>query len=518
MIIDIKTLILLSVVINMVNFCVMVILWRQYRKYFAGLSSLMAYMIAATTGCFLILLRGLIPDFLSIVLGNTFIIMGALFVLIGFEQFFGIKGRHIYNYILVVGFMCVITYYSLVQPNYMARDISFSATLMLLNLQCFWLLFHRVDLRFRKIARLPEIAFLIYVAVNCGRIILLLIFPIQKSDFFEFAIVDAVSITLYIMLGVFVTMSSILLVSRRLLEEVQTEKDKYNTIFHSSPNAIILTRFSDGEIFEVNDGFTRITGHLASDVIGKKTTDINLWCNEEGRLRILNEISRGNEVREFETQFQDKLGNTLTGLLSSKILMINQEKSILTSVSDITEMSLMKRKLQDMALHDSLTGLANRTLFFDRFEIAKANAQRANNKLAVISLDADLLKSINDHWGHDAGDKVLIAISNRLSNLLRKGDTIARFGGDEFMVLLTELSNKDCVAEVAAKMNELISQPINIGEGIVKVTVSIGIALFPEDGTDLIDILMKKSDKAMYQVKENGRGNFQFYSDLKSIS
>ena len=215
---DIKTLIFMNFVINLVNTSVMAIIWHQYRKHFAGLLFLLIDMILQTTGFFLILLRGSIPDFISIVLANTLIMTGALLVLIGLEQFFGIKKRHSCNFILVAISACILTYYSLIQANLTAREIIVSTTVVLINAQCFWFLFHRLDPGFRKIAKLPMLVFLAYIAVNCSRIILLVFFPIQTSEFFKAGLVDSVAMAMYITLSVFVTMSFILLVSRRLLE------------------------------------------------------------------------------------------------------------------------------------------------------------------------------------------------------------------------------------------------------------------------------------------------------------
>ncbi len=513
MILDIKTLIFLNFVINLVNTSVMAIIWHQYRKHFAGLLLLLVDMILQTTGFFLVLLRGSIPDLISIVLANTFIMAGALFVLIGLEQFFGIKKRHACNFILVAISGCILTYYSLIEVNLTIREISISATLAIMGGQCFWLLFHRLDPGFRKIAKLPMIVFLTFIAVNCGRIILLTIFPMQTREFFKAGLLDSVAMAMYITLSVLVTMSFILLVSRRLLDEVQNEKEKYNTAFNSSPYAILLTRLSDGKIFEVNDGFINITGYRPSDVIGKTTTDANFWLKEEDRLMVADELAKGNEVNEVEMQFRNKRGDVLTGILSSKMIIANNEKCILTSVSDITEISKMRKKLHDMAMRDALTGLPNRILFYDRFIIAKANAQRGDKSVAIVSLDVDHLKSINDHFGHDAGDKVLVTSGNRLSGLLRATDTVARFGGDEFMILITEISNKNDADKIVKKINECLSRPISIGEHTVRVTASTGIALYPEDGSD-IDDLIKKSDQEMYRVKENRRNNIQFFSYL----
>lgn len=301
------------------------------------------------------------------------------------------------------------------------------------------------------------------------------------------------------------------LVSRRLLEDVKTEKEKYNTTFNSSPYAIMLTRLSDGKIFEVNTGFVLISGYQPAEVIGKTSLEMDLWIRAEDRRVITTALAEGHEVNAVEMQFQAKNGRLITGIVSSKIIIAHGEKCLVTSISDITEMNAIKNQLLALATHDSLTGLPNRILFYDRFEIAKAGAQRNNQKIAVISLDVDHLKEINDGFGHDAGDKVLVTISNRVSAVLRKMDTFARFGGDEFMILLTEVDTDTVVAQIAEKIQAAVAVPIDHGKNSIRVTASTGIALYPNDGSE-IDELIKKSDQVMYHVKNNGRNNVQFYN------
>jgi PAS domain S-box-containing protein len=244
-------------------------------------------------------------------------------------------------------------------------------------------------LNFRRIARFTGITLLSYVFVSFFRIILLVVFPNQTNEFFKSGLLDSIAITLYLLLSSLFTMSLILLVSRRLLAEVQTEKEKYNSTFNSSPYAIMLTRMADGKIFDVNEGFVSFAGYQPSEVMGKTTLSTNLWVKDEDCLIVVNELSKGYEVRDLEMQFRNKSGSIITGLLSAKLIVVNNEKCVLTSISDITEMCKMRQELHDLAMHDVLTGLPNRKLFYDRFEIARANAQRENEKIAIISMDID---------------------------------------------------------------------------------------------------------------------------------
>lgn len=507
---DIKTIVLINLIVNLVNAGVMIIIWHQYKKYFNGLSLLLMDMIFQFVGYLLIALRGVIPDLFSMVFAVTFLIVGALFVLLGLERFFNQPRRNILNYWTITIFVVFLSYFSLIQNNLGIREIIISAMLIVINSQSCWLIYRRIDRHYRQMAKITATVLLGYVLVSALRIIFLIIYTPQTSDFFETGLVDAVALICYLTLSIMITMSISNMVSRRLLEDVQTEKEKYNATFNSSPYAIMLTRFSDGKVFEVNEGFVIISGYEPTEVIGKTSLEMELWVRDEDRLIITNALAEGHEVSQVEMKFRAKNGHLITGIVSSKMIMAHGEKSIITSFSDITEMNDIKNKLLDLATHDGLTGLANRILFYDRFEIAKVNAEKNCRKIAVISMDVDYLKAINDRFGHDGGDKVLVTISQRITSLLRETDTFARFGGDEFMILLTEIETLDAVAHIADEILASVSEPIDLGKERVTVTVSTGIALYPDDDND-INLLVKKSDQVMYQVKSNGRNNVCFY-------
>ena len=517
MIFDIKTLILLNFVINIINAGSIAIIWHQYRKRFAGISLWLVNMTLQAVGLSLIFLRDVVADFVAIVLSNTLLIAGAVILLIGMERFIGKKSSQIHNYSLLVAYVCLNTYYFSISPNMTMREILISAMIVIIFSQICWLLLRRVALDLRYVTRITGVVLGCYVVVSLVRMILLIIFPLQTSDFFKSGLIDSLSITSYIMISVCFTISMILMVNRRLLGEVQAQEEKFTIAFHSSPYVIMITRSSDGGIIEVNDGFVNIIGHQYADVIGKTTIDLCIWAKDEDRVAIVNELSKDNKVQGVEFQFRKKSGSMMTGLFSAKIIMINNEKCILSSISDITELSQMKQMLQDMATHDALTGLPNRRLFYDRFNIALANAQRKNKKLAVVSLDLDKFKTINDKLGHDAGDKVLIEAAGRLTSFLRKIDTVARFGGDEFVLLLGEINHKDDAIKVIQKILNGFRQSFIIGEHKLNLSASIGIALYPEDGSDIND-LIKKSDEALYYIKDNGRDNYQFYAEFTSIT
>jgi diguanylate cyclase (GGDEF)-like protein/PAS domain S-box-containing protein len=182
-------------------------------------------------------------------------------------------------------------------------------------------------------------------------------------------------------------------------------------------------------------------------------------------------------------------------------------------IRDITERTYAEEQIKHLAYHDALTNLPNRLLFKDRLTVALSHAQREGARLAVLFLDLDRFKVINDSLGHNIGDQLLQAVAARVQACVRDSDTVARLGGDEFTVLLPRLNRSDDAAPVASKIIEAIRYPFHIEGREFFITTSIGISLFPEDGTDA-ESLIKNADTAMYQAKEVGRDNYQLFNAL----
>ena len=182
-------------------------------------------------------------------------------------------------------------------------------------------------------------------------------------------------------------------------------------------------------------------------------------------------------------------------------------------IHDITERKQIEEKIRQMAYHDSLTGLPNRKLFSDRWRVALAQSQRNQQKAGIVMLDLDNFKSVNDTLGHDVGDLLLQAAADRLSSALRKGDTVARFGGDEYVLIIPDLKVIEDTIPVAQKIVDSFRKPFLIDTHQLVVTTSIGIAVYPSDGTD-VEILLKNADTAMYQAKQAGLTRYKLYTEV----
>jgi diguanylate cyclase (GGDEF)-like protein len=184
-------------------------------------------------------------------------------------------------------------------------------------------------------------------------------------------------------------------------------------------------------------------------------------------------------------------------------------------IRDITERINAEQEIRKLAYHDALTGLPNRVLFNERSILAEAHARRNKKKMGVLSLDLDHFKEINDTLGHDIGDQLLQVVGQRLINLVREEDIVARMGGDEFIILLQEIEHAKDVVATSRKILEALRYPFVFGGHNLHVTTSVGVAIYPEDGQDM-HTLLKNADIALYKAKEAGRDNCQMYAQSVS--
>jgi diguanylate cyclase (GGDEF)-like protein/PAS domain S-box-containing protein len=276
-----------------------------------------------------------------------------------------------------------------------------------------------------------------------------------------------------------------------------------------------------------NKAIEEMTGISAAEMIGKgdyaytipfygearpQLMDLVFLDHEEIAARYSNITREGDSL--MAEAFCSALYNNKGAWIFAKASPLHDQHGNIIGaieiVRDITAQKQAEEKIQQMAYHDSLTGLPNRKLFSDRLAIALAQAQRNQRGVAVAMLDLDNFKNVNDTLGHDVGDLLLKAAAERLSAELRKGDTVARFGGDEFVLILPDLKGMEDAIQVAQKIVESFRKPFLIDTHQLIVTTSIGIAVYPHDGTDE-GILLKNADIAMYQVKQTGRNRYQLY-------
>ena len=283
-------------------------------------------------------------------------------------------------------------------------------------------------------------------------------------------------------------------------------------IIEASLDGIMITD-EWGKIISVNPAFTRVTGYQEDEVLGQRSHILSsgkhssdfyqtLWSNilEKGVWQ--GEIWNKRKNTEVYPQWL-----TIIDISES----VDKNKVFAAIFSDISERKLAEKRIENLAFYDELTQLPNRRLFYDRVEMALATAYRKKNKIALCFIDLDYFKEVNDNFGHRMGDKLLKSFAKRLTESSKEGDTIARIGGDEFTLLLTDMREVDHICKACNRIVERLSQPYNIEGHTLNITTSIGIAVYPEDGTNEEE-LMKNADIAMYRAKDIGRNSFQLFT------
>jgi diguanylate cyclase (GGDEF)-like protein/PAS domain S-box-containing protein len=294
---------------------------------------------------------------------------------------------------------------------------------------------------------------------------------------------------------------------------VAEEELKFAGIVYANSIEGVLVTDAQGTILTVNPAFVEITGYGAEETIGKNP-------------RILRSDHQGEEF--FHTMWEQLLtlgrwrgeiwNRRLNGeayLQQTTITMVRddagQPKNYVAVFSDITDLRAKEEKIRHQAYHDALTGLPNRLLFQDRLQQAISHASRQHWKVAVMFLDLDRFKIINDTLGHNVGDSLLQSVSERLAQCLRQEDTVSRFGGDEFVILVSEARDRLLIERIAQKITEAFGRPFSIDGHELNITTSIGISVYPDHSADP-GVLLKSADTAMYWAKDCGRNNYQLYS------
>lgn len=263
-----------------------------------------------------------------------------------------------------------------------------------------------------------------------------------------------------------------------------------------------------GIFTKISPACLNVWGYRPSELIGRHISEVMPPTVLKPMKEMLKTAFSGQTVTDFENECCRKNGSLVTMNWSAFVSELGDV--VFCVAHDITMRKQMEIQTWHKAYHDSLTELPNRLLFHDRLEVAVAMAQREKAILAVMFMDLDRFKAVNDTLGHDAGDALLKEVADRLRICLRRSDTVARLGGDEFTILLPKIAQADDAALVARKINEALNVPWVWGDQQVRISGSLGIAIFPRDASEP-DELLKNADTAQYQIKAHGKNGFQFF-------
>ena len=304
---------------------------------------------------------------------------------------------------------------------------------------------------------------------------------------------------------------------------LKTSEEKFAKAFHSSPDAITISDYATGCYLEVNDGFTRLTGYSSAEVIGRSPYELGIWDDNSKRQAMLDELQEKGRISNREVLGRSRRGELLNVEVSIEPITLNDTACLLLTARDISQLKTAQAQVRHLAYHDPLTNLPNRALLMDRLSQQSNRLKGHTQRGALLFLDLDHFKHINDSLGHPVGDAVLKIITARLEASVRSEDTVARLGGDEFVVLLSGLEGSldtvtQAVRTTADTLRELLAEPMFLDGQRLQVTPSIGIALIPDHGSSPADLL-KRADIALYRAKDSGRNTTQiFHPDMQAAA
>jgi diguanylate cyclase (GGDEF)-like protein/PAS domain S-box-containing protein len=296
-------------------------------------------------------------------------------------------------------------------------------------------------------------------------------------------------------------------VARRMTASLRSSEAKLRELFVQAPLGV-MTIDASGRVTDCNEKLLRYAGAKREQVLG---ADMLKQGNADLMEPLRNAIGGATTTVETDrTPVTGEAGDHFRCHFQP-IKLDGELINVLCFVEDISERKRAEAHIEHLAHHDALTGLTNRHRFGECLDLAIASAAQANRSVGLLFLDLDDFKTVNDTLGHSVGDALLVKIAQRLGQCVRQSDQIARIGGDEFLILLNNLSEPKACARVAEKIIAAVSQPLELGERHFSITVSIGIAVWPTDG-DNAEALSRSADLAMYHAKNRGRNNYQFFT------
>jgi len=297
---------------------------------------------------------------------------------------------------------------------------------------------------------------------------------------------------------------------RRAVEALRSSEERYRLLFERNLAGVYIAS-ADGRIISCNDACARLFGYEFAEEFIEQGGTIE-YMNQHHRESVMRRLELNGAVFNEEVELRDR-NNEAMWALENVRLVPGQNGAQPTLEGILLDIHDRKRAEEDIAFrayHDELTSLPNRPLFVDRVEVALANAQRKKERVAVMFLDLDDLKIVNDTFGHAAGDALLKMVASRLTETMRQGDTVARVGGDEFVVMLPEIRHETDAMRAAQKILRAISRPFQLDADELPVTASIGVALGPRDGVTA-EALIRNADGAMYRAKQSGGNAVELY-------
>lgn len=471
----------------------------------------------SAAGYVLFVVRGMVPDLLSIVVGNTLLVIGSAWQYLGNRSFRQMKNGFPWYWFLAAATAAALTYFTYATPNLSARISVISAALAMVLLPSAVIWLRPGDSADRLVRWVVGGANLATALFLGARAVTTPFMVSPGQDFMAVASpIHTLTLVMGISLNIVLGIGLPLLVSGRLQRRVMESEERFRTIADYTFGWEYWLGTHE-ELLYVNAACERISGYSQAE-FGADPGLFDRIVHAEDRHAYEEHLrwTDGQKEAHIEFRIVTRAGEVRWIAHGCRAVFSPDGRPLGRRISnrDITDLKHAEEQARQLAYFDSLTNLPNRRMLLDRLNHGLFQARRFERPLAIMFLDLDRFKEVNDTLGHDVGDSLLVQLAGRLSTCVRGGDTVARTGGDEFVIVLPEIADSQAVKVVAEKILQAIRQPVRIADHRLDVTVSIGIAVHDANAADDATELMKKADIAMYAAKQAGRNGYRLFEAL----
>jgi len=470
----------------------------------------------SAAGYVLFAVRGIVPDLLSIVVGNTLLVIGTVWLYLGNRSFRGLKNEFPWYWLLAAATAALLCYFTYLMPSLSARIITLSAALAMVLLPGAFVWLHPGDSADRMVRWFVGGASLAAALLLGMRAVMTPFMASPGQDFMAVASpVHTLTLVMGISLNIVLGIGLPLLVSGRLQRRVMESEERFRTIADYTFGWEYWLGTHE-QLLYVNAACERISGYSPKE-FGADPGLFDRIVHAEDRPAYEEHLrwTDGQKEAHIEFRIATRTGEVRWIAHGCRAVFSQDGRPLGRRISnrDITDLKNAEEQARQLAFFDSLTNLPNRRMLLDRLNLGLSQARRFKRSLAVMFLDLDHFKDINDTLGHDMGDSLLREVASRLSACLRAGDTVARTGGDEFIIVLPEIADAQAATVVAEKIVHAIRRPVCIGGHALDITISIGIAIHEANAAHDAAELMKNADIAMYQAKQAGRNGYRVFEE-----
>ncbi|OEF28115.1 sensor domain-containing diguanylate cyclase [Vibrio rumoiensis] len=504
LILDNRTLLVVIGIIATGAAITLAFLWRSQTQR-NGVGYWAAGMSSIALASILVSLRDLVPDFVSLMVANLLYVVGFLFILRGIRVFSERPPLLFLDFSLIPIAGYLFYYFKYIEESQSIRIVVFSAVVVVVCTSIVVALLTDKNKAKRSAGLSVATIFGLFAFLNFMRGFMALMLPSQES-----VIQDSLTTTLLYLSGIFfvggVAITLVLQTYSMLASKLRT----VSLAVDQSASSIVITD-NDGRIEYINPAALEKMGYQKEEVIGKHTSTFRANIPSPEEYAELSKQLNSGKAWRGQLLNRKKSGEEFWELVSiAPVKQTNGDISHFVAVKeDITALTEAKKKIQHLAHHDNLTGLPTRALMMERLESALLKAQSNHCQVAVLFIDIDGFKAVNDTFGHATGDELLKLISEKLCVCVRDTDTVARIGGDEFLIVLTHITDNHVITVITERMIQATSELFDVYDSRVNVSVSVGIAQYPIHSKDPHE-LIQLADQAMYGVKRAGKNNFAF--------